>query len=276
MIHTILNLTRPLIVLDCETTGFEGRICELGFQVWDSNGLSAEWCSFINPEIPIPPEATTVHGITDQLVTVLCRRCKQLPIEHPYNNCETWSPVPTFGQIAVKIAKGFSDCDFAGKNIRFDLRRLESDFKRVGIAWSYATAIIIDAERLEQLGEPRSLSHLYKKHTGKHLEGAHGALTDTRASTEVIVAQLQAYREALPRDLKMLHEAQWPGWIDGEGKFRFDEQGIPRSNFGKHRGEKMASIPPSYWRWIIEHDFPTDVTEIAKNALVGKFPTRSS
>jgi len=203
---------------------------------------------------------------------VRCRKCRLLEIEHGADHA--WAPVPTFGQIAENLAKGFSDCDFGGQNIRFDLQVLASEMKRVNVVWSYAGALIIDAQRLEQLGEPRSLSHLYEKHTGKKLEGAHGALADVAASAEVIHAQVQKY-DTLPRDLSALHDLQWPGWVDTEGLFRYDADEVIRASFGKHRGVAIDKIPLTYWQWILEKsDFGTEIKDLAANAKLRKFPAR--
>jgi DNA polymerase-3 subunit epsilon len=283
VIHELLSLTRPLIIPDVETTGLDtntARIVELAFQVYTSEGLKHEWRSLIDPGVPIPPETTKAHGITDADVTARCRVCRMLAIEHPYEppegeRCDEWKSVPRFDQIAARIAVGFSNCDFAGKNVRYDLRVLDASFKRVNVAWSYAGACVIDADRLEQLGEPRTLSHLYEKHTGEKLEDAHQALNDVRATVVVIDRQLQRY-ETLPRDLRELHELQWPGWIDSDGKFRFDDTGVPRITFGKHRSLSMREVPPGYYRWLMSNDFPPDVKYLADEALNGRFPKRHS
>lgn len=282
MIHQVLRLTRPFIVFDVETTGLkedECRIVELGFQTFTSEGLTSEWRSLINPCVSIPEVVTKIHGITDADVTVKCWKCRRLEIEHPYCGagvsldeiCEKWRAVPTFAQLAERLAKGFSDCDFGGKNVRYDLRVFHAEMRRHKVPWDYVGACVIDADRLEQLGEPRHLANLYKKHTGKTLEDAHQALNDVRATSELIAAQMRAYQVLSP-DLRILHDMQWPGWIDADGKFRFDEKGVPRCRFGKHRDVAMSNIPPSYYRWLIDADFSVDVKRLATDALSGKFP----
>lgn len=287
MIHQLLKLERPLVVADVETTGLDprtDRIVEVGFQVWDADGLKSEWRSLVNPGVPIPADVMKVHGITDETVQHGCRcgahRKAHPPsgVDHDYG-CSQFKPWPTFVQIAPRLAKGFTNVDFAGKNIRFDLRFFAAEFARAGVAWSYIGARIVDADRLEQLGEPRHLSNLYEKHTGRKAVDAHQALVDVRMTTEVIAAQLKKY-QMLPRDLDLLHAAQWPGWIDGEGKFRFVDNVACFGSWGKHANKPMAHPVvnavdhrgETYWDFILKSDFSAEVKELAANAKLGKFP----
>lgn len=281
MIHQLLTLTRPLFVVDTETTGTQdARIVEIGFQQWEAEGLIKEWRSLVNPGIPIPPAVTKIHGISDETLK-LCKKCGQFADRHPFDNqgtiisgqiegpCLEFHPVPTFAQLAPHLARGFQACDYAGKNVKFDLRMLAAEFARVGVEWSYAAARIVDADRLEQLGEPRSLSDLYRKHVGEP-GGAHQALADVRMTADLIAAQLRKYGK-LPRDLDALHELQWPGVLDADGKFRI-VNGVAICCFGKWRGRPMKDIEPGYWDWIIKNDFPADVKALASAAKLRKFP----
>lgn len=281
MIHEHLHLTRPLFIFDLETTGLnrqEARICEIGFQEWTNTGLKSEWRSLVNPGTPILN--SKVHGITDSDVVLKCWKCRHLVDEHPHgfaadydeaDRCDVWRAVPKFEQIAARIAMGFSNCDFGGKNIRYDLEVMAAEMKRCRVEWSYASAYIVDAGRLEQLGDPRSLTHLVRKHLGKEMKDeAHTALGDVRWTSRLIAAQVSTYA-ILPPDLEALHKLQWPGWIDAEGKFKF-EDGVAKCQFGKHRGVPMRNIPPSYYRWLTDADFSNDIKRLAIDALAGKFP----
>jgi DNA polymerase-3 subunit epsilon len=282
MIHQLFNLSRPLFVLDCETTGIDtakDRIVEIGFQRWTAEGMDKEWRTLVNPGVPIPEVVTAVHGITDALMKC-CRKCSQPLDGHPIGSyketieatCIDPSPVHTFAQLAANLAKGFTDCDFAGKNVRFDLRILAAEMARAGVEWSYANARIIDAERLEQLAVPRTLSHLHEKYTGAKHDGAHGALSDVRASATVIVKQLEAHA-ALPRDLTALHALQWPGWLCDGGQFKMID-GVATCCFGKKwNGRAMKDIEVGYYDWIISAAFPEDVKAIAREAKLGRYPT---
>ncbi len=276
-ITDVLTLTRPLIVYDVESTGVNtdtDRIVEIGFQAWYPDKPMKEYRTLVNPQVAICGEASKVHKITNELFK-LCATCHDpmeahvatMPEPHEF---KAW---PTFKQLAPHLLKGFVGCDFAGKNVRFDLRITASEFARAGFEWSYTSARIIDAERLEHLGEPRTLSALYEKHTGKRMEDAHQALADVRATTELIVAQLRKY-QTIPRDLDLLHKAQWPeAWLDGKGCFKM-VNGVATCSFGKHRGKSMRDVPSDYYEWLLKptSEFPIDVKTLANNALKGIYP----
>lgn len=277
MLSDLLRLERPLFVIDAETTGLnpiDARIIELGFQQYTHEGLIKEWRSLVNPTMPIPASTTAVHGITDANVHAckVCGRAREIDLNGEACTCDEFRPWPTFKQLAPNLAKGLSDCDFAGKHVRFDLRVVAAEMVRANVSWSYLTARIIDADRLEALGEPRTLAHLYKKHLGRDMADAHQALADVQATAELIGAQLLAY-PTLPRSLDQLHDLQWPGWLDSEGKFRF-VNGVPTCQFGKHQGVAMQNIPVSYYDWLLTQQFPADVKELASLAKLGRFPER--
>lgn len=252
MLHKLLSLTRPFILLDTETTGTDhetDRIIEIGFQEWGPQGIHNEWRTLVNPGIPIPPESTAVHHITDEMV----------------------KDAPTFSQLCGLPAE-LSNCDFGGQNIRFDLRILFEEMVRAGFSWNYTDARIIDSYRLEAVAIPRGLENLHEKYTGMKHDGAHGALSDVRASATVIAHQLMAH-QMLPRDLDALHAAQWPGYIDVDGKFRMID-GVPKVAFGKWKGKAMRSVPRDYWVWVSgpKTTFSNEVKLIAAAAMRGVFP----
>lgn len=270
MLHKLLNLTRPLFVLDSETTGLydDARIIELGFEKWTAEGLVREWRSLINPGIPIPPRITEITGISDADMAN-CQLCAQPELDHLTADHD-FKPIPYFAQIAKSMAAGFSDCDFAGKNVRFDLKKIDAGMRRCNVPWSYEGARILDADRLEALALPRHLSDLYKKYTGEELMDAHSALVDVKATTTVLLAQLETHG-TLPRDLDELHQLSWPGWLVADGSFRIiDDQ--PTITFGKHRYTPMREVPIGYWDFILKGDFPADVKRLASQAKLGKFP----
>jgi DNA polymerase-3 subunit epsilon len=273
MLHKLFTLTRPLFVLDCETTGTDtqqSRIVELGLQKWTADGMVEEYRTLVNPNVLIPPEVIAIHGITDEMVRT-CQVCDLAMADHAL--CDhPFHRYCTFAQLAPDLVKDFVDCDFAGKNIRFDLRITAAEMVRAGQVWSYAGARIIDAERLEQLAVPRTLSDLHEKYTGAKHDGAHGALSDVKASATVIVKQLVAH-PTLPRDLEALHAAQWPGYIDSEGKFGF-VNGVPTVRFGKWRDKPMARVDSDYWTWMAgpKADFTPEVKAIAREAAARRFP----
>ena len=245
--------------------------------MYDATGPIKEYRTLVNPGIPIPEAVTKLTGITDAMVQG-CRTCGYALNGHPIGksdecvdvDCIDPKPVPTFKQLANSLSRGFTNCDFANQNIRFDLRILQAEMTRAGVEWSYVGARIIDTHKLEQIAVPRSLSHLHEKYTGLKHDGAHGALSDVRAAATVIAKQLETH-DALPRDLAKLHEMSWPGELDEGGKFKM-VSGVATCQFGKHRGKAMRDIPVDYFDWLLKSDFPADVKTLAANAKLGKYP----
>lgn len=252
MLNAILQLERPLFILDIEATSLDvqtARIVEIAFQRWESSGLTKEWSSRINPGISISPTSTAIHHITDADVI----------------------GKPTFIQLAANLAKGFTDCSFGGQNCRYDLRVIKAEMNRAGQSWDYSDAHVVDSSQLERLAVPRNLSALHEKYTGHPHDGAHGALSDVRATATVIAKQLETYPN-LPRDLDELHALQWPGWIDTEGKFRF-VNGVPCfSRWGKYSEQPMRKADSSYYDFILRSDFSPEIKRIAEKAKLGQFP----
>jgi len=253
MLNELLSLTRPLFILDTETTGINprtDRIIEIGFQRWDATGMTKEWRTYVNPGIPIPSASTKVHHITDEMV----------------------KNAPRFQALAANLAKGLVGCDYGGQQTRFDLKIIANEMKRASQEWDYVGARIVDSFRLEALAIPRDLSTLYRKYTGVDLVDAHGALADVKASHAVIIGQLKMH-EILSRDLDELHKAQWPDFIDCEGFFRRID-GVAMIMFGKYQGKPMRDADSDYWKWMggSKSTFSDEIKQIARQAMIGKFP----
>lgn len=282
---------RRLVIPDTETTGTDrsARIVEIGMIVIEPSGESREWRSLVDPELAIPPGASAVHKITDAMVTLGCRHCGLLAGDHPVAEgaspvwpeapCAEWARTPTFAQLAKPLAAGFADADFAGKNVRFDLRVFMSEFARVGLPWSVpAGALVLCNDRAEQLGEPRDMSSLYRRRVGKEPPpNAHSALADVRMSAETLIAQAAAFPRLPWSDPQALHEMMWPGWIDSEGKFKFRD-GVSVMTFGKYADVPMDRVPKSHWAWMLsaKEPFSPEVQGIVREAAAGRFPSKSA
>ncbi|MDE6831962.1 MAG: 3'-5' exonuclease, partial [Muribaculaceae bacterium] len=186
-----LNLKKSIIFFDLETTGTnitKDRIVEISIIKVKPNGEEEEYTYRINPEMPIPAEATAVHHITDD------------DVRHE----------PTFKQRAKELAKIFMGCDIAGFNSnRFDMPLLVEEFDRAGVDFDYSKAHFIDVQTIFHKKEPRTLVAAYRYYCNKELEGAHSANADTRATLEVLKAQLDRY-EDLPRDMEELAKFSSP------------------------------------------------------------------
>ena len=182
-----LKLNNPIVFFDLETTGINvsaDRIVELSYLKVFPNGNEESKTMRINPERPIPPESTAVHGITDADV----------------ENC------PTFKEVARTLAKEIEGCDIAGYNSnRFDVPLLVEEFLRAGVNIDLSRRKFIDVQTIFHKMEQRTLSAAYKFYCDAELEGAHSADADTRATYEVLKAQLDRYPE-LRNDVSFLSE----------------------------------------------------------------------
>lgn len=250
-----LDLDRPLVFIDLETTGlnpFVDRIVELTLLKISPNGSEESRTKLVNPEMPIPEEATAVNGITDDDV----------------------ADKPIFKQYANGLNEFLSDCDISGFNIkRFDLRFLETEFKRVGVEFSRLGRCIIDTMTIYHSFDPRDLKAAYMKYCGKKLENYHTSDADVKASAEILDAQLAIHNE-IPKHVTGLHELCCEqgesDWVDPEGRFVLVDGGII-FNFGKHKGKplkEIAQTAPDYLDWILHKpDFSLEVHEIILGIL---------
>ena len=254
------KIDRPLVFFDLETTGTNiqvDRIVELSVVKFQPGGKKDMRTRRINPEMPIPQEATAIHGISNADV----------------------ADAPKFKDIASNFYLYLDDCDLAGFNIqRFDLLLLTEEFKRAGLAFDYSKKAIIDCQTIFHRKEPRTLSAAYKFYCGKELEAAHTAEGDVIATFEVLAGQIAKYQD-LPKDIKGLHEfctLREPNWVDTTGKFKWRGDDVIIA-FGKNAGiplRDMASSNPGFLNWMINASFPEDAIRIAKDALTGKFPEK--
>jgi len=259
---TNLQLTRPVAFIDVETTGLntqQDRIVDISVIKIHPDGREETLNSMINPGIPIPIEATQIHGITDADVF----------------------GKPTFQEFAPRVFQFVQDCDIGGFGVaKFDLLVLESEFQRVEINYSSKEKCVIDAQRIYHKLEPRDLSAAYLKYCNKQLEGAHKSHIDVKATIEVLESQLLSHSE-LPRDVNGLHEycnPRDPTWIDADGKLAwFGNNAV--FTFGLHKGKTLQDVSKNsadYFNWMLNKDFSPGVKEIIENARKGVFPTKPS
>lgn len=252
-----------MVFFDLEATGVNpqvDRIVEICVAKLSPGGGCEVKNRRINPERPIPPEATAIHGITDADV----------------------ADAPVFKSISASLNLYFHDCDLAGYNIiRYDLPMLRAEFKRAGMDFPIDNRRILDAQIIFHQKEPRTLSAAYKFYCGKEHEDAHSAESDVLATIAVLDGELTRYQD-LPRDIGALHDFCKPkdaNWVDESGRFKWDENGEAVVAFGKNQGLKLREIAatnPGFLSWMIKSDFAEDAKKIAKDALVGKFPSRGA
>lgn len=257
-------LERPLIGLDLETTSpvpAKARVCSIALVIFKPDGQVTRWSSLVNPEIPIPREAShgkpggkyQGHGITDDMV----------------------AEKPTFGALAQNLYGGFQHADFAGYNVRFDMQVCANEFKRTAaLLWDYGDARVVDGFRLWQVLEPRSLSDASERWLGRKHEGAHDATADLETSLAVITAQVLAGQ--LPTDLQALHDLCYPDAVDPEGKLKRLEDGTVIITFGQHADTPLTQLPTGYISWMLGADFSETVKRYLREELTRRRSPRPS
>lgn len=236
-----LNLKNPIIFFDLETTGINiasDRIVELSYLKVDLNGNESEKTIRINPGIPIPEKVTAIHGISDEDV----------------------KDAPTFNEVARSLAREFEGCDLAGYNsVKFDIPLLAEEFLRAGVDIDLKRRKFIDVQIIFMKMEPRTLSAAYKFFTGQELTEAHSAAVDTRATYEVLQAQLDRYQN-LENDVAKLAEFSAHNRnVDFAGRIVLNEEDEEVFNFGKYKGKPVREVlnqDPGYYGWMMNGDFP--------------------
>ncbi len=247
-----IRLERPLVVLDLETTGKKvqtDRIVEISLLKLLTDGTNKIKTRRLNPGMPIPAEATAIHGITDADVA-----------NENY-----------FRQIAHSLATYLEGCDLCGYNIWiFDLRMLVNEFKRAEVPFSVEGRHIIDPCRIFHKREPRDLTAALRFYCRMEHEGAHGAEADVLAALLVLDSQVELY-EDLPRTIPELHTAmEYPDIVDPDGKFVRRENGVIVFNFSDHSGktvDEVARADAGFLEWMLRKDFSDEAKAVAREAL---------
>lgn len=251
-----LNLRKPLVVLDLETTGVSiasDRIVEFS-ALKVSPGGAEEWLTLrINPGIPISPEATRIHGITDADV----------------------ANEPHFKDVARRIAGFLEGCDLAGFNaMKFDIPILCEEFLRVNVDFNPARHRYVDVQVIFHKKEQRTLGAAYRFYCNRELENAHSAQSDTAATYEILKAQLDRYPD-LENDIEKLSAfSAFNNNADLAGRIVFNEQGVEVFNFGKHKGKPVELVfkeEPSYYSWMMNGDFPLNTKQVLTAIKVRSF-----
>ena len=254
-ILSVLNLDKPLVIFDLETTGLSltyDRIIELAFVKIFPDGQIKEEDRFFNPEIDISSEATEIHGLTNADL----------------------ADKPFFRQQVSEIWDIFDNCYYGGFNIvNFDLPMLRREFLRSGYDFNFTKKQIIDSKVIYHTMEPRDLAAAYKYYCQKKLINAHSALADVRASVEILNQQLVQYDY---QAICQINEANNDRYVDEDKKFYWRD-GEAYFNFSKHKDHSLAEVAqtdPGFLQWIIGADFTTETKEIVSRALRGELPQK--
>ena len=258
-----LVLSRPFVCVDLEATGAwpgRDRIVQIATASISPDGSVSTWSSLVNPEQPIPPAITNIHGITDAMV----------------------ASAPTFAQLAPTVTGLLSQCDLTGYNVeKFDRRLLAAEFGRAGVNDPMADARVIDAYTLFVRKEPRGLDdalRFYGVEEGQATRQPHDARSDVAATVAVLAAQLKAYPD-LPKTVDGLH--RWlnpsdPNRIDADGKLIWLD-GVASVTFGTQAGTSLVDLAAndrSFLEWVLRKNFSDEVKAIVRDALEGRFPVR--
>ncbi len=253
-----LQLTRPIAFIDLETTGINitnDRIVELAIVKISIDGTKQVKRKLLNPLMPIPKQASDIHGITDEMV----------------------KDAPSFKQVANEIKQFIEGCDLGGYNSnRFDIPMLLEEFLRAGIDFTVDGKKLVDVQKIFHMMEQRTLSAAYKFYCNKTLEGAHGAEADATATWEVLEAQLDRYPQIGDSVEQIVKFTGEDDIVDFARRF-VKEKGVEVFNFGKHKGKPVTQVlkeEPQYYDWMMKGDFPMNtkqkLTEILNRTLLKK------
>lgn len=279
-----LNLTKPLVVFDLETTGLDlvnDRVIQLSYIKVCPDGTELRGNEIINPGKPIAPEITALTGISDDDV----------------------KDRPAFKELAPRLAEEFKGCDFAGFNSNhFDIPMLAEEFLRAGIDFDFGKCRLIDAQAIFHKMERRNLAAAYKFYTGRKMEEdfeAHRADQDTEATYRVLMGELDKYApgvqeepdRVLHNDMDELAEFSknndnvdfagriiWKDLTDAQGNTLIDKDGNPRRhevfNFGKYKGWDVAEVlrrDPGYFSWMLSSDFTFNTKQVLTRIRLREF-----
>ena len=256
-----LKLKRPIVFIDLETTGINvssDRIVEISALKISPNGSEQWMTTLVKPEMPIPPKVTAIHGISDSDV----------------------AGAPTFREIAKNLTSFLEGCDLAGYNaMKFDIPVLAEEFLRTNVEFNFRKRKYIDVQVIFHKKEQRNLEAAFRFYCKRELENAHSATADTKATYEVLKAQLDTYSD-LENDVDKLAEfSSFNNNVDFAGRIILDENGIEMFNFGKHKGRSVEEVfreEPSYYSWMMNGDFPLYTKKILTEIKLRTFGSKQT
>lgn len=249
-----LNLKRPLAIFDLETTGINitsDRIVEIAIVKLSPDGTQTSYLKKVNPGIPISPEITAIHGISDDDVR----------------------NEPFFKDIALEVLEFIGDADLGGYNSnKFDIPVIVEELMRAEIEVDFSEKRFVDVQNIFHKMEQRTLAAAFQFYCNKSLENAHSALHDAQATLDVLLAQMDRY-ESLQNDVSFLSEFSRGSnldLVDFAGRLARNERKEVIYNFGKHKGKTVrdvARIEPGYYGWMLDADFPLFTKKMLKHEM---------
>ena len=251
-----LQLNRPICFFDLETTGINitnDRIVEMAVLKLNPDGTQEEKFWLVNPEIPIPAEAAAVHGITDEKI----------------------ADAPTFKQLAAEISAFIIHCDLAGFNSdRFDIPLLAEEMLRADFDFDLKNLKTVDVQTIFHEMEQRTLTAALKFYCEQDLTDAHSAMADTRATFDVLQAQLNRYTDLEPNVEFLSNFTSRRKSADLAGFIIFNKEGQECFSFGKHKGKTVEQVleeEQGYFGWLMKADFPRYTKKLLTQIRLRKF-----
>ena len=283
-----LNLTKPLVVFDLETTGLDivnDRVIQLSYIKIYPDGAEERNNFLINPGRHIPEFVSDLTGIDDERI----------------------KDAPSFKQLSTTLAETVKGGDFAGFNSnRFDVPLLAEEFLRAGVDFDFSKCRLIDAQTIFHKMERRNLAAAYEFYCGRKMEEdfeAHRADQDTEATYRVLMGELDMYTaerqedadRILPNDMDYLAEFSkqndnvdfagrivWAPVNGKDGKPLTDKDGKPQMqeifNFGKYKDMPVAEVlkkDPGYYSWMLAAEFPNNTKQVLTRIRLREFNNRS-
>lgn len=251
-----LHLNKPICFFDLETTGInisKDRIVEISILKVHPDGKEERYTKRVNPTIPIPPQVTAVHGISDADV----------------------ADAPTFKQIAKEVHALIKNADLGGFNSnRFDIPLLAEEMLRAEVDFDMKNRLAVDVQTIYHKMEQRTLSAAYKFYCDKNLDDAHSAEADTLATYEVLKAQLERY-DTLENDTRFLAEfSSRRRFADFAGFIVYNDKDEECFSFGKHKGKRVLDVlndEPGYFGWLLNADFPLYTKKVLTGIKLQQF-----
>ncbi|MFA7480108.1 MAG: 3'-5' exonuclease [Vulcanimicrobiota bacterium] len=245
-----------LLAFDLETTGLDAgkdRIIEFCFvSLTPDLQITGRYHSLVDPQIPIPPENSEIHGITDAEVAGL----------------------PAFSAHAQRIQSLLSQATLIAHNGAFDMAILNAELVRCELAGLTPSHPMIDTLLIERYVNSHKLEAAYRRYTGRTFEGAHRAEADTLATIEVLRGQKRQHPDFLPAEthrlvsdeIKKLAGHELKEYLDHDRRFYRDLEGVVRFNFGQHRGDPVQKRR-GYLEWMERREFSADTKKVVKLLL---------
>lgn len=257
----MLVLSRPFVWLDAEIDSSDfrdARVLELGYFAIMPDGKTASWEKLFDTGRPIDPAVTAIHGISDADVV----------------GCQ---PFSYYGET---LHRGLIDCDIGGFNVDSDIGWIKADLLRSnGIVWDTTDVKKVDGFALWKKLRRMRLRDAVAEWCGREPTKEHRALGDTLDARDVVHAMIEKGMFPFTPTPEALHNFAWPpdpNKLDSQGKFRWREDGVVILTFGKHSGVPLMHVDPGFLKWMLGKDFADDAKEIAKQALRGIYPTRTT